>query len=445
MKIKNLARAPLTLLILATAGATLTACSGIGSSGGGGGGGSGGSTTVSFLVDNADQTVKAANSVAAAFQAANPNIKISVQTRPQGSDGDNVVKTRLSTGDMTDVFEYNNGSLMQALKPAQNLVAVSDQSWASDLDKTFVDSTTSDSKLYGAPWGTAFGGGVLYNIPVFKKLNLQPPQTWADFMKDAQTIKSAGTTPIIQTYAASSTWTSQLFVLGDYHNVEAQVPDFATQYTAGKDKYATTPAALAGFQHIEDMRAYFNEDYRSADLNTGVRDVATGQGAMYPQLGGTASNIDTVAPGKSNDVGFFALPGNDASSYGMTVWPGAAVYMPTSTKGAKLDAAKKFLAFLASSPGCNAQATASPPQGPFLVKSCTLPANVSQVAKDTTAYFKEGKATPALEFKSPIKGPNLEQICIQVGTGQVSASKGAGLYDQDVKKQAQQLGLPGWS
>ena len=66
------------------------------------------------------------------------------------------------------------------------------------------------------------------------------------------------------------------------------------------------------------------------------------------------------------------------------------------------------------------------------------------MAKDTQAYFTAGKATPALEFKSPIKGPNLEQICIQVGTGQVTAEKAAALYDQDVKKQAQQLGLPGW-
>jgi raffinose/stachyose/melibiose transport system substrate-binding protein len=31
-----------------------------------------------------------------------------------------------------------------------------------------------------------------------------------------------------------------------------------------------------------------------------------------------------------------------------------------------------------------------------------------------------------------------------VGTGQVDGKKGAELYDQDVKKQAQQLGLPGW-
>jgi raffinose/stachyose/melibiose transport system substrate-binding protein len=441
MKINKLARGAVALLALATAGVSLTACSGLGSSGGGGGGGK---NSLSFLVDNADQTVKAANAVAAAFHAANPNITVNVQTRPQGSDGDNIVKTRLSTGDMTNVFEYNNGSLMQALKPAQHMVAVSDQSWASDLEKTFVDSTTADGKLYGAPWGTAFGGGILYNIPVFKKLGLQVPQTWADFVKDAASIKAAGVVPIVQTYAADSTWTSQLFVLGDYHNVEAKVPDFAAQYTAGKDKYATTPAALAGFQHIADMRPYFNKDYRSASLNDGLRDVATGKGAMYPQLGGTATNIETVAPGKTNDVGFFALPGSDASSNGMTVWPGAAVYIASTTKGAKLDAAKKFLAFMASKGGCDAQTKAAPPSGPYLVKSCSLPATVSQVAKDTQAYFKDGKASPALEFKSPIKGPNLEQICIEVGTGQVSAAKGASLYDEDVKKQAKQLGLPGW-
>ncbi len=38
---------------------------------------------------------------------------VKVETRPQGADGDNVVKTRLSTGDMDDVFEYNSGSLFQ--------------------------------------------------------------------------------------------------------------------------------------------------------------------------------------------------------------------------------------------------------------------------------------------------------------------------------------------
>jgi raffinose/stachyose/melibiose transport system substrate-binding protein len=43
-----------------------------------------------------------------------------------------------------------------------------------------------------------------------------------------------------------------------------------------------------------------------------------------------------------------------------------------------------------------------------------------------------------------VKGPALEQITVEVGSGLRSAQSGAQLYDKDVKKQAQQLGLKGW-
>jgi raffinose/stachyose/melibiose transport system substrate-binding protein len=82
----------------------------------------GGGTTLSFLVDNGEGSVKIGEGLAEAFHAKNPDITVQVQTRPGGSEGDNIVKTRLSTGEMTDVFLYNSGSLFQALKPEQNLV-----------------------------------------------------------------------------------------------------------------------------------------------------------------------------------------------------------------------------------------------------------------------------------------------------------------------------------
>jgi len=434
------------LVALAAASSLFAAGCSAGSLGSSSGEGSAGATTITLLTGAEDADVASAKAVIDAFTAANPNITIKHDTRPAGSEGDNLVKTRLATGDMAEVFIYNNGSLLQAIKPEQNLTPLDDQPWAGQLDQTFADSSKgSDGKLYGGPYGTAFGGGVLYNIPVYKKLNLQIPKTWDEFMKNNEAIKKAGIDPVEQTYG--QTWTSQLFVLGDYHNVEAAVPDFAAKYTAGELKYATTPAALAGFQHIQDVKdaGYFNKDFASAKLNDGVKAVATGTAAHYPQLGQTANNIENVSPGKSNDVGFFALPGPDAATNGMTVWPGtAAMYIPKSVEGDKLEAAKRLIAFAATKEGCDAYSTGSPPQGPYLSKACQLPAEVSQVAKDTQAYFESGKASPALEFKSPIKGPALEQICIQVGTGQVDAKKGAELYDQDVKKQAQQLGLPGW-
>lgn len=432
--------------LAASAALVFSSCS-AGSLGSSSGDDSGATTTITFLSGSTDSEVASAKALIAAFQQANPGITVKSETKPGGSEGDNLVKTRLSTGDMAEVFSYNNGSLLQAIKPEQNLVPLDDESWASQLDENFASSSKgADGKLYGAPLGTAFGGGVLYNIPVYKKLGLEVPTTWDEFMANNKLIKEAGgVTPVEQTYG--ETWTSQLFVLGDYHNVEAQVPNFAADYTANKAHYADTPAALAGFQHIQEVKdaGYLNSDYASAKLTDGIKAVATGQAAHYPQLGGAASNIDNVAPGKTNDVGFFALPGDDAASNGLTIWPGtSALYIPKSVEGDKLDAAKKFVAFAATQEGCDAAITGNPPQGPFLSKACKLPSDVSQVAKDTQAYIDAGKASPALEFKSPIKGPNLEQICIQVGTGQESAEKAAALYDTDVKKQAQQLGLPGW-
>ncbi len=407
--------------------------------------GSGAGTTITFLTDNGDTTVASAKYLADAFHAANPSITVKLDSRPGGSDGDNLIKTRLSTGEMADVFEYNTGSLLSALKPAQNLVALGDQPWAGQLETNFANSGKVDNTLYAGPWSTAFGGGVMYNIPAYKKLGLSIPLTWSQFMANNAVIKKAGLTAVEETYG--ETWTAQLPVLADFHNVAAQVPNFAGQYTAGVAKYANTPSALTGFQHIADFRdeGLVNKDFASAKLNDGLAAVANGTAVQYPQIGSTATGIDTVAPGKANDVGIFAWPGQDASTNGLTLWPGTGMYIPKTTTDAKLDAAKKFIAYAATQDGCDAVAKGSPPAGPFLTSACTLPDDVSTVAKNTTAYVKSGQVSPALEFLSPIKGPNLEQICIQVGTGQVSAEKGASLYDADVRKQALQLGLPGWS
>jgi raffinose/stachyose/melibiose transport system substrate-binding protein len=435
-------------LVAGIAAMTMVAAGcGAGSLGGSGGEGGAGATEITFLTGATDNDVASAKAVIEAFQAANPNITVKHDTRPGGSEGDNLVKTRLATGDMSEVFIYNNGSLLQAIKPEQNLHPLDGEPWVGQLEQTFADSSKgADGKLYGGPYGTAFGGGVLYNIPVYEKLKLEIPKTWSEFMANNKKIKDAGgVDPVEQTYG--ETWTSQLFVLGDYHNVEAEVPDFAQKYTANQAKYATTPAALRGFEHIQEVReaGFLNKDFASAKLNDGIKAVATGAAAHYPNLGGSAANIENVAPGKANDVGMFPLPGEDAATHGLTVWPGtSAMYIPKAVEGDKLEAAKKFVAFAASQEGCSAHSKGSVPTGPYLSKACELPDEVTQVAKDTQTYFDEGKASPALEFKSPVKGPALEQICIQVGTGQVDARKGAELYDQDVKKQAQQLGLPGW-
>ena len=201
---------------------------------------------LTYLIDNQPNTVATAEAQVAAFEAANPDIDVEIETRPGGGDGDNIIKTRLATGEMTDVFGYNSGSLFQALNPTTNLVDLSGEAWqATVLDSFKPTVTATDGTVRGAPNGTAMGGGVLYNKKIYAELGLAVPKSWAEFMANNEKIKAAGKAPVIQTFG--STWTSQLFVLGDFFNVQKAVPSFAADYTANKAKYATTPSAMKGF------------------------------------------------------------------------------------------------------------------------------------------------------------------------------------------------------
>jgi raffinose/stachyose/melibiose transport system substrate-binding protein len=435
----------ISLAALAACSLALSACSAgdLGSSDKGGG--EGGKVSLTFLVGNSEDSVKQAEQVTKDFTAKNPNITIKVEPRPEGGEGDNLVKTRLSTGDMSEVFAYNTGSLFQAIAPEKNLVALDDQPWVAETDDNFKKTVTAGGKVYGAPMGTFMAGGVMYNRAVYSKLNLQIPKTWAEFMANNAKVKTAGIDPIIQTYA--ETWTSQLFVLGDFHNVLANEPDFPDRYTKNQAKYATDPYAIKGFEHQQEAHdaGYFNKDFASAKLPDGVKKIANGDGAHWPILSSVVSSVVANYPDKAKDVGIFPLPGDDAAKNGMTVWTPGGLYIPKTVEGAKLDAAKKFVAFVASPEGCDSQTKGSAPTGPYAIKSCKLPADVPQVAKDIQSYIdKPGASSLALEFLSPIKGPALEQITVEVGSGIRKAKDGAARYDQDVKKQAQQLGLEGW-
>jgi raffinose/stachyose/melibiose transport system substrate-binding protein len=431
---KRLAPKIAVAAVAVTALATLAAC---GSSSGSNSGS--GKTTITLLVDNGDATVKAAAAEVAAFEKANPDIKVKTETRPGGSDGDNLVKTKLSTGDMQDVFWYNSGSLLQALSPEKTLVDLTNDPALQNTDPKFLPVVTQNGKVYGAPWGTAFGGGILYNKGVYAKLNLQVPKTWSEFEANSEAIKAAGITPVVGTF--KDTWTSQLFVLGDFYNVALAVPSFAMDYTANKAKYASTPAALRSFQKTAEPhdKGWLNKGAGSSAMSQGLTLLTSGKAAQFPMLTAVLGGIPTDQASK---IGFFGIPGDDARKAGATIWLPGGQYIPKSSK--HIDAAKKFIAFVASPAGSEAYTAAVPPAGPYLVKNSPLPADALPAAKDIQTYLTSGNTSPALEFLSPVKGPSLEQILVAVETGQTSADKGASQYDADVAKQAKQLGLPGW-
>jgi raffinose/stachyose/melibiose transport system substrate-binding protein len=278
---------------------------------------------------------------------------------------------------------------------------------------------------------------------VYRKLGLKIPLTWAQFMQNNAKIKKAGIVPVISTYKDS--WTAQLFVLADEFNVQTVSPNFPAMFTANRASISKTPAAMAGFQHLEQVNksGYQNKDFATATLATGLKYLATGKGAHYPMLSFVVTDLEKSYPKLADNVGIFAQPGNSAKQNGLTVWMPNGLFISKTTT--HLEASKKFVAFSATSAGIAAMTSAVAPTGPYLIKGAKLSGHISQITKEMLSYLNaEGRTAPALEFVSPIKGPNLSTIVVQVGSGVKTAAQGALAYDADVRKESKRLGLPGW-
>ncbi|WP_248926145.1 ABC transporter substrate-binding protein [Paenibacillus hamazuiensis] len=370
------------------------------------------------------------------------NIAIKFDIKPDGTEGDNLVKTRLATGDMADILAYNSGSLLQALSPEENFVDLSKEPYMANILDSFKSTVTANGKIFGVPSGSSNVGAVLYNKKVYADLGLQIPKTWADFMANSEKIKNAGKTAIIASY--KTTWTSQLFVLGDFYNVQAQAPNFASDYTANKAKYATTPAALRGFEKTQEpfKKGYYNKDFQATTYDAALKMLAEGTGAQYPMLTSAIDVVNQNFPDKVKDIGVFPLPSDKAEINGLTVWMPGALYINKKSKN--VDAAKKWVEFFISAEGQAILTSKNKASGPYVVKGVNLPSDTYEGVKDMQPYFDSGKTAPALEFVSPVKGPSLENITIEAGSGIKTPQEAAEAYDKDVQKQAKQLNLPGW-
>ncbi len=379
----------------------------------------------------------------AAFQKEYPNIRTTLTVAPAGVLQPHAVSTMLQNQTMADVFSYYAGSLFQSINPTANLTNMAGEPWTRTVVRSFFPSVSIGSAIYGAPIGGTVGGGILYNKDVYAKLKLKIPLTWAQFMANNKIIKNAGIIPVVETFG--DPWTAQMLILGDAYNLLKAYPAFPDLYTSNRVAMATTPMALEGFQHLEEIfqTQNMNSDYKTATQSQGLKYLATGQAAHYPMLSLAESKLRTSFPNQVNDIGMFAEPGPTSSINGLTVWMPDALYIPKSAKNP--GAAKKFVAFAVSPKGVAAMRRADPNSGPYLIKHLKTDAHASSISKDIINYLKlPNGSAPALEFLTPVKGPNMPAIAVQVGAGALSAIAGATAYDADVRAESNRIGLPGW-
>ena len=106
---------------------------------------------LTYLVDDSEANQATAKALADAYMALHPNVTITIESRPGGTEGDNIVKTRLATGEMTDIFWYNSGSLLQALNPTETLVDISGEPFMANIVESFLPTVSQNGQIFGVP------------------------------------------------------------------------------------------------------------------------------------------------------------------------------------------------------------------------------------------------------------------------------------------------------
>ena len=365
-------------------------------------------------------------------------ITVEVELKPAGTDGDNIVKTRLASGEMSDLLMYNSGSLLAALNPSEYFIDLGSQPWIDRLDDTFRSTASVDGVTYGIPFASSGGGGILYSKPIYEELGLEIPKTWDEFLANCDAIKAAGKTAIVGAFADS--WTAQVLYLGDHYNVAAAEPNFAADFQAGKAKYATSTAGLRSWSKLASTSQYYNEDALATTYNDACEVMATGGAAHWIMLSFALSNIYSLHPDKINDIGFFPIPGDNPEDQGITTWMPAAVYGNKNT--GKTEDILRFMEFYVSDEALDTYTSAVLPDGPYCIKGYELPDNAYEtVRNDMQPYYDAGKTETALEFQTAVKGPSCGAICQETVIGKINAEEAAKAYDDDCLKQAVQLGL----
>nr|WP_302890078.1 extracellular solute-binding protein [uncultured Blautia sp.] len=366
-------------------------------------------------------------------------IHIETEIRASGGDGDNQVKTRLASGEMTDLCGYNSGSKLGELNPEENFIDISGEEFAQRLDDTYKNAVSagSDTAVYGIPLTATMSGAILYNKEVYEENNLEIPHTWDDFLKNCDALKEAGIDAVVGSLGDS--WTIQVPYLGDHYNVLAGEPDFAEKFEAGETKYATSEAGLKSFQKLEDLQSYFNEDYTATTYADACDKLVNGEAGHYFILTQALSSIYELYGDEVNKIGLMGIPGDDPENHGLTVWEPTSIYGNANSD--KKEDILRFMEFYTSDEALDAFTEAQKPDGPYCIKGYELPEDSYDAVKQAQEYFDAGKVNVALEFQTAVKGTNCEYICSELATGQTTAEEAAQAYDDDCKKQATQLGL----
>jgi raffinose/stachyose/melibiose transport system substrate-binding protein len=277
-----------------------------------------------------------------AFQKKNPGIEVKfAPTAP--TEYDSSLAARLAGGTAGDLMAcrpfdvslslFKKGHLekLDGKTGMENFAPTSKVAWQSDDGKD----------TFCMPMASVIHG-FLYNKKIFKKLNLQPPKTQAEFWQVLEAVKKDGSVAPLALGTADQ-WESNQIVFTSIGPNHWRGEEGRKALIDGKAKF-TDPQFVAAFEQVAKLGTYLAKGASSQTYGDSQNQFALGRAAIYPTGSWDISYFNQTA---GLELGAFAPPVAKAGDK-CFISDHMDIGLGVNKKSKNKDDAYKFLAWVGS-------------------------------------------------------------------------------------------------
>ncbi|WP_036746426.1 extracellular solute-binding protein [Paenibacillus sp. UNC451MF] len=256
--------------------------------------------------DPTTPTYKIVRKIVADYTAANPNIKIELDSL--NTDQQKLkLKTQAASKEVPDITIVNPSAQMKPFVDAGLLAPLNDildkNGLKDSFQKGILDYYTFNNNVYALPDGNNIAV-VYYNKELFAQAGVEIPKTFEEMIEVSKKLKAKGITPIA--IPEKDTWTGSFLFMNMVLRTNGG-PNFLKD-VMDKKKTFNDPAFELAVSKLQDLvqAGAFQEGATSFDYNAGENLFKTGKTAMYFMGSWATGGIDdSSVKGK---VGVFKFP-----------------------------------------------------------------------------------------------------------------------------------------
>lgn len=265
-----------------------------------------------------------------------------VEVVQNGSDHENIMKTRMASQDMPDMWVTHGWSTLRYNDFCEDL---SGEEWISRVDDAVkAVITDKDGKVCTAPL-TQWVYGVIYNADVLEENNIDPYaiKTWDDMKEACEKLEDNGITPLLIGGKNGGSLPGLMEQLNSFYTIDKAPYLNREALQDGSFDWTKNTQFLDLYAELYD-NGWFNDDIFTADTTTAQKYLGTGEYGFIPWGSpATLTTIKTYSP----DVNFGIIPVpavEEGGNAAYTVGEGTCLAVSNTSKNK--DCCKAFLKYL---------------------------------------------------------------------------------------------------